>query len=58
MNTAVFVIDVQRGLFESAPAPDEANAVLELINGLTCRARAASVPVVFIQHKAAGTPLQ
>ncbi len=58
MNTAVLVIDVQRGLFDSAPAPDDANGVLDRINGLTHRARAASVPVVFIQHEADGTPLQ
>ena len=58
MKTVLLVIDVQRGLFESEPPPDEAGAVLERINGLTRRARAAAVPVVFIQHEADGTPLQ
>lgn len=58
MPAALLVIDVQRGLFEATPPPDEADAVLERINGLTRRARAAAVPVVFIQHEVDGTPLQ
>jgi nicotinamidase-related amidase len=58
MKTALLVIDVQRGLFEAEPPPDEAREVLERINGLTGRARAVSVPVIFVQHEAEGTPLQ
>lgn len=61
-KTAVLVIDVQRGLFDDAPRPYEADAVVERINALTARARAAGAPVAFIQHEraegflAAGSP--
>lgn len=51
MQTAVLVIDVQRGLFEPTPRPLEADAVVQRINRLTGRARAAGVPVAFIQHE-------
>jgi nicotinamidase-related amidase len=51
MNTALLVIDVQRGLFDASPRPHEADAVVERINKLAERARAANVPVVFIQHE-------
>lgn len=51
MKTAVIVIDVQRALFEYAPRPFEADAVVRRINALTARARAAGVPVAFIQHQ-------
>jgi len=51
MNSALLIIDVQRGLFDEAPRPFEAEAVLARINGLADRARAAGVPVVFIQHE-------
>ena len=51
MNTALLVIDVQRGLFDASPRPYEADAIVERINKLSARARAAGVPVVFIQHE-------
>ena len=51
MSTALLVIDVQRGLFDPEPRPFEADAVVARINGLTARARAADVPVVFVQHE-------
>ena len=57
MSTALLVIDVQRGLFDEAPRPFEADAVVDRINQLTARARAAGVPVVFIQHERPDTPL-
>jgi len=52
MKSALLVIDVQRGLFDETPRPFEADAVVERINSLTARARAAGVPVVFVQHEA------
>lgn len=61
-QTAVLVIDVQRGLFDDSPRPYEADEVIERINALTARARAAGAPVVLIQHEraegflAAGSP--
>jgi nicotinamidase-related amidase len=51
MKTAVLVIDMQRGLFDDPPRPHEAEAVVERINALTARARAAGVPVAFVQHE-------
>jgi nicotinamidase-related amidase/N-acetylglutamate synthase-like GNAT family acetyltransferase len=55
--TALLVIDVQRGLFDDAPRPFEADAVVDRINALAARARAAGAPVVFIQHEREGTAL-
>ncbi|WP_211454261.1 cysteine hydrolase family protein [Collimonas antrihumi] len=52
MKTALLVIDVQHGLFDQTPRPFEAEAVIERINTLTAKARAAEVPVIFIQHEA------
>lgn len=51
MKTAVLVIDVQRGLCDDPPRPHEAQDVVQRINALTGRARAAGVPVAFIQHE-------
>jgi nicotinamidase-related amidase len=57
MKTAVLVIDVQRGLFDDEPRPFEADDVVERINLLCDRARAGDVPVIFIQHERAASPL-
>lgn len=46
-NTALVIIDVQRGLIESAYQPNE---TLDAINSLLTRARASSIPIVYIQH--------
>ena len=51
MKTAVLVIDVQRGLCDDLPRPHEAETVMQRINALTARARAAGVPVAFVQHE-------
>ena len=53
MNSAVLVIDVQRGLFDAVPRPYEADETIERINRLTGRAREAGIPVIFIQHEQA-----
>lgn len=58
MASALLVIDVQRGLFETQPPPAEADAVIARINALAERARAAGVAVIFVQHERDGTPLQ
>jgi nicotinamidase-related amidase len=47
---ALFVIDVQKGLFEKTTPIYKAKQVLENINTLIHKARKESVPVVFIQH--------
>ena len=54
MKQAVLVIDMQRGLCDHAPRPHEADVVVQRINALTGRARAAGVPVAFVHHEAAG----
>ena len=43
MGAALLVIDVQRGLFASEPRPFDADAVVERINQLAARARAALI---------------
>jgi len=53
MKSALLVIDVQRGLFDDAPHPFEADAVVDRINTLVAKARAAAAPVVWIQHERA-----
>lgn len=57
MTSALIVIDVQRALFETTPEPADAGAVLARINDLAARARAASVPVIYVQHEAPGGKL-
>ena len=57
MNTALLVIDVQAALFGSSPPPGDADGVIQRINALAERARALSVPVIYVHHERAGTPL-
>ena len=54
MKSAVLVIDVQRGLFDGSPRPYEADEVVQRINGVTGQARAAGIPIVFIQAEHPG----
>lgn len=58
MKSALLVIDVQRALFDGAPRPFEADAVVARINSLATRARASGAPVVFIQHESPGSALE
>ena len=51
MTFAMLVIDVQQALCSGAYAAFDAAGVIDRINGLTDRARAAEVPVIFIQHE-------
>ena len=53
MKTAVLVIDMQRGLCDDPPRPHEAGEVVQRINALTERARAAGVPVADLPHETA-----
>lgn len=54
MQSAVLVIDVQTKLFDTDPRPFEADEVVKKINHVTILARAAGVPVFFIQHEVPG----
>lgn len=52
-NTAVILVDVQNGVLEGAPRRE---AVIANINDLIGRARAAEVPVVWVQHQSEELP--
>lgn len=51
MTTALLVIDVQQGLCEGEGAAFESPQVIRRINIASSKARAAGVPVIFIQHE-------
>ncbi|QPF71866.1 cysteine hydrolase [Roseateles sp. DAIF2] len=54
---ALLIIDMQRALLDPEPRPYEVEAVIERINALSARARAAGAPVIFVLHEREGTPL-
>lgn len=51
MTIALLVIDFQNGLIATDPLPGDAAAISANISQLTERARAAKVPVLFVQHE-------
>lgn len=51
MKTAVLVIDMQQGLCEGVDAAFDCAGTVARINVVTNKARAAGVPVIFIQHE-------
>lgn len=56
-SSALLIIDVQSRFFDAGPKPFEAQAIIERINRLAQRARAAGAPVIFIQHEQVGEGL-
>ncbi len=50
-DSAVLIIDVQRGLFEDNPKPYETDDFIHKINNITSKARSSKIPVIFIQHE-------
>jgi nicotinamidase-related amidase len=50
LGTAILIIDVQVGVFETDPAPLDKEGVLARINQVTGSARGARAPVIFLQH--------
>lgn len=50
MNTALIVIDVQNGMFSNDQQPHDGAGMLGRIDNLVGKARAASVPIIFVQH--------
>lgn len=50
LATAVVIVDVQVGVFETEPAPLDKEGVLARINQVTGSARAARASVIFLQH--------
>ncbi|TDM09720.1 MAG: hypothetical protein C4K60_10985, partial [Ideonella sp. MAG2] len=57
-TSALLVIDVQQGLCQGEYAAHDVLGLIQRINTLSEKARAAGAPVVFIQHEAASGPLQ
>lgn len=57
MSTALLIIDVQQALCYGEYAAFEAERVIERINLVSRKARAAGAPVVVIQHESRGGPL-
>ncbi|KAF1045496.1 MAG: Streptothricin hydrolase [Herbaspirillum frisingense] len=55
MPTALLIIDVQHALCTGAEAVADASRTIANINLLSQRARAARVPVIFVQHEDAGS---
>lgn len=51
MKAAVLVIDTQQGLCEGDGAAFDFEAVIQRINQVTAKARAAGAPVIFVQHQ-------
>jgi nicotinamidase-related amidase len=51
MSTALLVIDMQRALCAGEEAAFGIDQVLPRINALAAQARAAGVPIVFVQHE-------
>ncbi len=54
MKSAVVVIDVQRALCTGPYAAFAASSVIQRINEVVEKARAAGAPVIFIQHESRG----
>ena len=54
MKSAILVIDVQIGIFDSDTELFESDIVIEKINYLTNEARSRSDSVIFIQHEIPG----
>ena len=58
MSAALLIIDVQQALCFGELAAVEARRVIDRINLVAERCRAAARPVIFIQHETAAAPLQ
>lgn len=57
MTTALLVIDVQKALCAGDGAAFESQRVIESINQVSAKARAAGAPVILIQHESPGGSL-
>jgi len=51
INQALLIIDVQQGLCEGEHNAFESAVVIDRINTVSAKARAAGTPVIFIQHE-------
>jgi nicotinamidase-related amidase len=56
--SALVVVDVQKGMFDSGPQPHDGDGVVSRIAHLIAQARQSGVPVFFVQHDGGkGDPL-
>lgn len=53
-QTALLVIDVQLGMFDANDPVYQGDPLLATLSDLIARARAASVPVIYVQHDGEG----
>lgn len=58
MTSALLIIDVQHALCSGQWAAHDIERVVDRINAVAARARAAGVPVIFIQHEESDGPLE
>lgn len=58
MKPALLIIDVQQALCVGDDGAHDIDAVVDRINGMASRARAAGAPVMFVQHEEGEGPLQ
>lgn len=58
MKSALLIIDIQRALCSGEWAAFDIDRVIQRINGVSAKARAAGLPVVLIQHEESEGPLQ
>ena len=57
MTTALHIIDVQQALCSGEYEAFESRRVIDRINLVSRKARAAGAPVIVIQHESQGGPL-
>ncbi len=50
IDTALLIVDVQLGMFDASDPVYGGDELLETIGDLAARARAAGIPVIYIQH--------
>jgi nicotinamidase-related amidase len=53
-STALVIIDTQRAFFEAPTPLYQPDRLIETIRSLIDRARAANIPVIYVQHNATG----
>jgi nicotinamidase-related amidase len=58
MTTALLIIDIQHALCSGDEAAFGIDSVIEKVNALSARARAAGSPVILVQHEEDEGPLQ
>jgi nicotinamidase-related amidase len=58
MKSALLIIDVQQALCSGEWAAFDIDRVVDRINGVAAKARAAGIPVILIQHEEDEGPLQ